>query len=176
VAPKIYVLPGGTARRHSGEAAGLVLAYCTIIRKARSVGENLILDDYINLYLGESISKNKEYWVRDRSQGSVTVVQRNITLSPHLNKREKFYYNGLCVGTRPFIVKDGVLIQPSISTNFKTSLLSLPVPLRLLSITAPPVLLSISAPPVLLSISAPPVRLALPALPSVTPPDLRRTP
>jgi hypothetical protein len=78
-----------------------------IIIKAKTVGDNIKLQDIIDLWIGKPVKVKKDYWVRDIKEGSVTIVKRDIKLLPNLDKRDKVFNDeGFWIDTKPLVVKE----------------------------------------------------------------------
>jgi len=98
----------------------LQLSNGDLIRKAKTVGANIELQNVIDLWKGKVVSVNKEYWARDRKAGSVSIVNKNIKLSPNLLKRAKVFDSaGIWVDTKPLVINEAPqeLVESTLLTN-----------------------------------------------------------
>ena len=94
-APKVYII-----KDHDDK----------ITSRAKGLGDIKLEAFYHNLHNGMKQTVNKLYWVKDFEKGQISLVEKAVTLTGVFNKRQKVMNNNKWVDTKPFIVRDGILI------------------------------------------------------------------
>lgn len=73
------------------------------ISKCKGIGNLLTKDDFIKLYNGQSVEKNKNIFIKDYKNQSVKIENRKIHIKSEIKRIKIFDNNGKWIDTKPII-------------------------------------------------------------------------